>query len=77
MAAALESMGQNVDAAKLSWSSVRRDRQNMRSEIANKIKERFEVNGPVTFHWDGKMLREMSGREMVDRLPIYVSGPNI
>ena len=38
------------------------------------IKADFSPNHPLTIHWDGKMMADMVGREVVDRLPIIVSG---
>lgn len=28
-------------------------------------------------HWDGKLLEDLSGRQVVDRLPIIVSGQGV
>ena len=29
---------------------------------------------PLTVHWDGKLLEDITGKETVDRLPVLISG---
>lgn len=41
------------------------------------MKTNFSPNVPLTVHWDGKMLEDISGQEVVDRLPILVSGQSV
>ena len=43
-------------------------------EIAAEIKESFAPEVPLTLHWDGKLMPDLTGRKLVDRLPIVVSG---
>ena len=37
----------------------------------------FQSNVPLTIHWDGKMLPDITGKEIVDHLPILVSGGGV
>jgi hypothetical protein len=41
------------------------------------LKSQFKAEVPLTIHWDGKLLEDISGREVVDRLPILVSGEGV
>lgn len=67
-------MGTSVNELALNRSSIRRARMKLRQQTAEDIKTNFAPNVPLTVHWDGKMLPEMTGKETVDRLPILVSG---
>jgi len=58
-------------------SSIRRDRIHHREKIAMSLKKDFQVDVPLTIHWDGKMLEDITGHKTVDRLPILVSGRNV
>jgi len=57
-------------------ASIRRARIAHRSQIAGKVKLEFSQRDgsvPLTVHWDGKILPEITGRETVDRLPVLVT----
>lgn len=54
-------------------SSIRRQRIKFRQKIAESLKSAFKPEVPLTIHWDGKMIEDISGHETVDRLPILVS----
>lgn len=40
-------------------------------------KKQFTSDVPLTVHWDGKMLEDMTGHEVVYRLPVLVSGKGV
>lgn len=44
-----------------------------RMEAAQNIKTSFCASLPLTIHWDGKLLPDITGHERVDRLPVIVS----
>ena len=46
----------------------------LRQKVADNIKTSFNPNCPLTVHWDGKILPDITGKDNVDRLPILVSG---
>lgn len=46
-------------------------------DTAAELKKSFSPSVPLTFHWDGKLMVDLTGREKVDRLPILVSGDGI
>ena len=56
---------------------MRRARKLHRVELVTDIKSRFVPNIPLTVHWDGKLLPDITSREMVDRLPVLVSGADV
>ena len=57
-------------------SSIRRERQHGRKNISENISTSFEKDQPLTVHWDGKMLEDISGSEMIYRLSVLISGPD-
>lgn len=68
-----KSLGQDISTLTLNRSSIQRQRQHCRAECAEKIQQSFQPGGVLVVHWDGKLLPDLSGQEMVDRLPILVS----
>jgi len=48
-----------------------------RKAIAEGLKAEFRSEVPLTIHWDGKLLPDITGKETVDRLPILVSGDGV
>ncbi|KAF0708425.1 Uncharacterized protein FWK35_00031509, partial [Aphis craccivora] len=60
----------------------KRGRQNiMNSEIVTALDRTkvisFKPDCPLTVHWDGKILPDITGKDNVDRLPILVSGDGV
>ena len=45
-----------------------------RKKYATDLKDAFKAYVPLTIHWDGKMMCDISGKDVVDRLPVIVSG---
>jgi len=41
------------------------------------VKNVFISEVPLTIHWDGKIIKDIIGRETIDRLPILVSGKSV
>ena len=38
------------------------------------LKQSFSTSVPLTLHWNGKIMSDLTGREKFDRPPILVSG---
>ena len=72
-----KSLGHEVQDLALSRSSIRRLRQDHRAEISTGLKQEFLADAPLVVHWDGKLLRDLTGTEKLDRLPILVSGQGV
>lgn len=70
---AAKSLGQDVTPLTLNKSSIQRQRQQFRTEFATSVRQNFQPNTALVVHWDGKLLSDLTGRDMVDRLPILVS----
>lgn len=63
----------------VSVSSIRRRRISNRIAAANALKINFQnmAKPRLLIHWDGKLLPDLVGREVVDRIAILVSGDNM
>jgi len=73
----IQSLGLDPSDYNLNYSSIRRERMKCRQKIAEGLKADFTTDVPLTIHWDGKMLEDISGTDTVDRLPILVSGNRV
>lgn len=71
---AAHSLGVNVQEMATSSSAIRRSRTRLRATAAELIKQEFNPQCPIVVHWDGTLLPALSGKELVDRLPVIVSG---
>ena len=71
---AIQSLGHNPAEYQCSFSTIRKHRLEHRENTAKRLKGDFNPNVPLVIHWDGKLLEDITGREMVDRLPILISG---
>ena len=45
--------------------------------MAESIRVNFDQTVPLIIHWDGKLLKDITGNEKVDRLPVLVSGQGV
>ena len=79
VAPALKAVGVDIDAMSLSTSTIYRARKTVRKSLVQNQKELFVPNTPLVAHFDGKLLPDSDGHseELVDRMPIVVSGVNI
>jgi len=66
-------LGQDVSSLTLNISSIQRQREQFRTKFATSVRQNFQPNAALVVHWDGKLLADLTGRDMVDRLPILVS----
>jgi hypothetical protein len=76
VAPALKAMGVNVDDTTLATSLIYGARKTIRTSIYQNQKELFLPNTPLIIHFDGKLLPD-NDLQLVDRIPIFVSGKNI
>lgn len=80
IASVAKAMGHDPSQLALNKESVRQSRRHHRETAAREIKEAFNVegsSGPLTVHWDGKILPALTGNENVDRLAVIVSGSGV
>ena len=73
----LKSAGCDPSEYNVNRSSIRRQRVKNRKAVAETLKSEFKPNLPLTIHWDGKLIEDITGHETVDRLPILVSGHGV
>ena len=66
-------LGQDVGELNINCSSIRRAREQQRKSVAQQLKEQFQTDSPLVVFWDSKLLPDLIGRELVDRLPVIVS----
>lgn len=72
-----KSLGHEVNELALNRETIRRSRQKHRKKMTEKIKEKFSADVPLVVHWDGKLLKDITGNDHVDRLPVIVTGEGI
>ena len=75
-AATARSLGKDIQDSTINRSSIRRAQHTLRQDISNRLKDMFDTGTPLTVHWDGKLLPDLTGKEHVDRLQVLVSGFN-
>jgi len=73
VATAASSLGIDASEYTVSRSLFRRQRMKHREEIATTLKAKFNPASPLVIHWDGKMMTDIIGKKVVDRLPVLVS----
>jgi hypothetical protein len=75
ISATAEALEYDISKLVLSRATIRRFRIEARKKRAERIKEEFgniNLKAPV-IHWDGKMLPALTGKEIIDRLPVILS----
>jgi len=76
LASVAKALGHDPSELVLNKESVRQSWRQHRQAAAYHIKETFDVDGPtgpLTIHWDGKILPALTGNDKVDRLAVLVS----
>lgn len=79
LTACLEATSADPQEFVINRTSIRRIRQNLRKRAASNIKSKFfdlDLTNAVV-HWDSKLLSDLTGKKIVDRLPVIVTAPNI
>lgn len=65
-------LGYDLSKLVISRTTIRRIRSDNREKTASLIKGSFEAKF-ATVHWDGKLMKDITGHKTVDRLPILIS----
>ncbi|XP_044580403.1 uncharacterized protein LOC123262280 isoform X3 [Cotesia glomerata] len=73
LAATLQSVGIDLRNVNLSYKTIQRNRILLRKEIAEGLKKDLKFNDNYVVHWDGKLLSDIVGADVVDRLPILLT----
>jgi len=45
--------------------------------VASRLKSEFSTSVPLTVHWDGKLMEDLTGKEHVNRVPVLISGVGV
>ena len=78
LAAAAKGLGHVISDFFISRDTIRRAKITNRNKIATTIKFTFNSsNVPLTVHFVGKILPDITGRDSVDRLAVVVTGYNV
>ena len=68
------SLGHDVHSLNINRNSIHRARASHRATMWKKLKTEFSASVPLTVHWDGKLMEDLTSKEHVDRLPVLISG---
>ena len=69
-------LGKDIQDFTINRLSIRRAQLSLRQDMSNCLKDMFDTGTPLTVHWDGKLLPDLTGKQLVDRLQVLVSGRN-
>lgn len=73
----VKSLGKDPAEFNINRTSIRKKRMKARILFKSNVQKNLKANIPLTVHWDGKMLVDLTSKEQVDRLAILVSGPGV
>lgn len=77
VAAVASSLGHKIEDITVSRETIRKSRRTFRESSARSIQQNFKPETPLTIHWDGKLLTDLSGIGKVERTAILVTGNKI
>jgi len=69
-----QSLGHDISDLSINHSSIKREHERYRAEMAAGLKKDLSGDVPLVVHWDGKLMEDLCGKGHVDRLPIIVTG---
>ena len=73
----VSNLGHDPDEFNVSYSSIRCAKLKFRKDVSEAVKAELKYYVPFTIHWDGKLLEEITGEDIVNRLPVLVSGNGV
>ena len=65
--ATARSLGKDIQDFTINRSSIRRAHLSLRQDMSNSVKDMFDTGTPLTVHGAGKLLPDLTGKELVDR----------
>lgn len=73
-AIAITALGPKAQDAAVNKSTLQRMRVQFRKETDAAVGRTCRIPGPLTIHWDSKLLNDITGEEKVDSLPVVIRG---
>lgn len=71
------SLGHDVNDLNINRSTIHRARAKHRAATSSNLKSEFTATVPLTAHWDGKLMEDLTSKEHIDRLPVLISGVGV
>lgn len=71
------SLGHYVNTLNINRNSIQRARASNRATRSTNLRSEFSALVPLTFHWDGKLMEDLTSHEHEDRLPVLISGVGV
>ena len=71
------SLGHDVTALSINRSTIHRAKSAHRATMASKLKSELKTALPLTVHWDGKLMEDLTSNEHIDRLPVLIFGVGV
>lgn len=71
------SLGHDINTLNINRNSIQRARASNRATKSSILRSEFSALVPLTVHWDGKLLEDLTSHKHVDRLPVLVSGVGV
>ena len=73
----VHSIGQDPKEYNINRTSIQRLPNLHQKSLAGTLKADFQTDCPLVVHWDGKLLRDLTTKQYVDRLPVIVTGNGV
>ena len=73
----IRSSGRSPTEFNINRESIRKEHQKARALFASKLHEKLKADIPLTVHWDGELMDDLTSRSRVDHLAILVSGQGV
>lgn len=70
-------LGHDISDFNINRNSIHRARASHRASMASNLRSEFAPSVPLTVHWDGKLMQDLTSHEHVDRLPVLISGVGV
>ena len=80
VAVVIRSLGHDPEDFSVNRESIRKARLQNRESAASNIRDEFNPQVPLTVHWDGKLLPDISpsaAHHKVERIAVMVSGKEV
>ena len=74
---AIRSVGSDPAEFNIDRDSIRREKIKARALFVSNLHEKFLANIPLTVHWNGKVMADLTLSSQVNHLAILVSGQRV